>query len=227
VLILYNRPKFVGGGFMQITWYGHSCFLIKTSIGKRILIDPFDNNLGYENVFPKCDLITFSHNHFDTSYLNTTNNTTKLINQTGIFDMNYIKIEGFNSFHDKCNGHKRGSNIIYIFKEDKYTLCHLGHLGHIPSSSILENLKNIDILLIPIDGNFTLNGFEATKLCKLISPKYIIPMNYKTNKTSLNLDDPKNFILSQKYVKKINSNILDTSNLNPNYEPECILLKCP
>ena len=36
---------------MQLTWYGHSCFLIKTSIGKRILIDPFDNNLGYDNQF--------------------------------------------------------------------------------------------------------------------------------------------------------------------------------
>jgi L-ascorbate metabolism protein UlaG (beta-lactamase superfamily) len=94
---------------------------------------------------------------------------------------------------------------------------------------ILEKLKNIDILLIPIGGHFTLDGFESAKLCNLISPKYIVPMHYKTNTTSLYLDDPKNFIISMKSVKKINSNILDTSDLdiNSNLKSECILLTPP
>lgn len=212
---------------MQITWYGHSCFLIKTSIGKRILIDPFDNNLGYDNNFPKCDLITISHNHFYDSYLNKSNTITKVINKIGTFDIDFLKIEGFNSFHDKCNGLKRGPNIIYIIKDNIYSLCHLGDLGHIPCSLVLEKLKNIDILLIPIGGHFTLNGFEAANLCKLVSPKYVIPMQYKTNKTSLYLDDLKNFIISMKHIKKINSNILDTSDLDFTSKPECILLTPP
>ncbi len=214
---------------MQIIWYGHSCFLIKTSIGKRILIDPFSNNLGYENNFPKSDLITISHSHFDSSYINDINNTTKIINESGGFHLNFLDIEGFNSFHDKCNGLKRGSNIIFVFKDNNLSICHLGHLGHIPCSLILEKLKDIDILLIPIGGHFTLDGFESAKLCSLISPKYIVPMHYKTNKTSLYLDDPKNFIISMKNVKKINSNILDTSDLNIKSNPksECILLTPP
>jgi L-ascorbate metabolism protein UlaG (beta-lactamase superfamily) len=212
---------------MQIIWYGHSCFLIKTSIGKRILMDPFDSNLGYDNNFPKCDLITISHNHFDSSYLNDINSTTKVIKENGNFHFNLFKIEGLNSFHDKCNGLKRGPNIIYIFKDDNYSICHLGHLGHIPCSLTLEKLKNIDILLIPIGGHFTLDGFESAKLCNIISPKYIIPMHYKTNKTSLYLDDPKNFIISMKHIKKFNSNILDTSDLHFNYNSQCILLTPP
>ena len=91
--------------------------------------------------FPKCDLITISHNHFDNSYLNNSNNTTKVINETGTFDMNFLKIEGLSSFHDKCNGLKRGPNIIYIFKDDRYSLCHLGDLGHIPRSLVLGKIK--------------------------------------------------------------------------------------
>lgn len=212
---------------MQITWYGHSCFLIKTTIGKRILIDPFDNSLGYNNDFPKCDLVTMSHSHFDSSYCNTANNITKIISSIGTFDVDFLKIEGFNSFHDKCNGLKRGTNIIYLFKDDKYSLCHLGDLGHIPCSLVLEKLKNIDILLIPIGGHFTLNGFEAAKLCKLISPKYIIPMHYKTNRTSFYLDDPKNFIISMKCIKKNDSNILDTSDLDFSCASQCIILTPP
>ncbi|MFW2489393.1 Zn-dependent hydrolase [Clostridium chromiireducens] len=212
---------------MQITWYGHSCFLIKTSMGKRILIDPFDSSLGYDNNFPKCDLITISNNHFDSSYINDLNLKTKVINETGEFDINFIKVEGINSFHDKYNGLKRGPNIIYIFNDNKYSLCHLGDLGHIPCVSILEKLKNIDILFIPIGGHFTLNGHEAAKLCKLISPKYIIPMHYKTNKTSLYLDDPKNFIISMKNIKKVHSNILDTTELGSDLKTNCILLTLP
>lgn len=215
---------------MQLIWYGHSCFLIKTSFGKRILIDPFDSNLGYNNIFPKCDLIIISHNHLNISSLAQTNNTTKIINETGFFDMDFLKIEGLNSFHDKCNGLKRGPNIIYIIRNDKYSICHLGHLGHIPSSVTLKKLKDIDFLIIPIGGHFTLNGLEAANLCKLISPKYIIPMNYKTNKTNLHLNDPKNFILSMKHVKKINSNSLNISNLDLmdlKYKSECILFTPP
>ncbi|MVX66980.1 Zn-dependent hydrolase [Clostridium chromiireducens] len=212
---------------MQITWYGHSCFLIKTSMGKRILIDPFDSSLGYDNNFPKCDLITISNNHFDSSYINDLNLKTKVINETGKFDMNFIKVEGLNSFHDKYNGLKRGPNIIYIFNDNEYSLCHLGDLGHIPCVSTLEKLRNIDILFIPIGGHFTLNGYEAAKLCKLISPEYIIPMHYKTNKTSLYLDDPKNFIISMKNIKKVHSNILDTTKLGLDLKSNCILLTLP
>jgi len=212
---------------MQIIWYGYSCFLIKTSIGKRILIDPFDNILGYQNHFPKCDLITTSSNYYSNLYLNSPNPTTKVLNEAGVIHIDSLEIEGLNSFQDKYNGFKRGPNIIYTFKDKKYSLGHLGNLGHIPSSSVLEKLRNIDILIIPIGGNFTLNGFDATKLCKLICPKYIIPMHYKTNRNSLYLDDPKNFIISMKHIRKINSNILNTSDLNFMCESECILLTPP
>lgn len=212
---------------MQIIWYGYSCFLIKTSIGKRILIDPFDSILECQNHFPKCDLITTSSSYYNDLYLNSPNPTTKVLNEAGIIHIDSLEIEGLNSFQDKYNGFKRGPNIIYTFKDKKYSLVHLGNLGHIPSSSVLKKLRNIDILLIPIGGNFTLNGFDATKLCKLICPKYIIPMHYKTNRNSLYLDDPKNFIISMKHIRKFNSNILNTSDLNFMHESECILLTPP
>lgn len=212
---------------MQIIWYGHSCFLIKTSIGKRILINPFDHNLKNDSHFPKCDLIIASSSYYNNLYLNNPNHTTKVINEVGLFYMDSLEIEGLNSFQDKYNGLKRGPNIIYIFRDSKYSLGHLGNLGHIPSPSVLEKLRNIDILLVPIGGNFTLDGLDAAKLCKLICPKYIIPMHYKTNRNSLYLDDPKNFIISMKHIRKINSNILNTSDLILKYEYECLLLTPP
>ena len=37
---------------MQIIWYGHSCFLIKASSGKRILLDPFKIDINSNASFP-------------------------------------------------------------------------------------------------------------------------------------------------------------------------------
>lgn len=208
---------------MQIIWYGHSCFLIKTSIGKRILIEPFNNITKYNNNFPKCDLI-ITNSNYNNLDLSGSNSDTRIFNEIGTFHILDLELEGLNSFQDKCNGIKRGPNIIYIIKDNQYSLCHLGNLGHIPSHLVLEKIKNIDILLIPIGGNFTLNGFDAAKLCKLIHPKYIIPMQYKTNNSSLYLDDPKNFIISVKNVRKLNSNTINTSDLQFNCQSECLLL---
>lgn len=212
---------------MQLIWYGHSCFLLKTYKGKRILTDPFGNTIGYNNNFPKCDLITISHFHFEHSYLKNIDNTTKIINETGLFDMKFLTVEGIPTFHDKCNGLKRGPNIIYLFNVDGYKICHLGDLGHIPCDFILEKLRNLDILLIPIGGHFSLDGLEASELCKLILPKYIIPMHYKTYETSLYLEDSKKFITSMKYIKKLNTNIFDTSDFTLNNKSQTILLTPP
>ena len=58
---------------------------------------------------------------------------------------------------------------IYILKIDNINICHLGDLGHIPPTLVLDKLRNIDILFIPIGGHFTLNGlWSMQNLCKLI-----------------------------------------------------------
>lgn len=212
---------------MQIIWYGHSCFLIKTRNGKRILMDPFDNSLGYRNDFPKCDIITMSHSHSAHSYLNNINYDTKIINSCDSFNYNSIQITGINTFHDDCNGLKRGNNIIFVFRIDGLSICHLGDLGDIPSSSVLDKLKNMDVLLIPIGGHFTIDGTKAYKICSLIKPKYVIPMHYKTNILKMNIDDCKNFLINMPLIEKFPTNTLQLNHLDNTVLLKTILLKCP
>lgn len=202
--------------------------MIKTREGRRILIDPFDSSIGYNTDFPKCDLITISHTHFDHSFINEVNTHTQIINSFGTFDFEFLKLKGVKSFHDDFNGLKRGPNIIYIFKFPEMSIAHLGDLGCIPDESILAELNSLDFLIIPTGSNFTLNGEQASKLCKLLMPRYIIPMHYKTPLTNLKLSNCKDFILSMKKINKIKSNILDLSSfdLNDNYM-EVLFLKPP
>lgn len=212
---------------MQIVWYGHSCFLIKTRNGKRILIDPFDDSLGYNNDFPKCDVITMSHSHFAHSYVNKNNSNTKILNSCNSFNIDSIDITGIETFRDECNGLKRGSNIVFLFKIDDLNICHLGDIGEIPSSSVLEKLRDIDVLLIPIGGNFTVDGKKAYEICSLLKPKIVIPMHYKTNILKMNLDDCKNFLINMPLIEKLPTNIFQTNSIDNNVLLKTVLLKCP
>ena len=212
---------------MQIIWCGHSCFMIKTNEGKRILIDPFNISLGYDTHFPKCDLITISHNHFDHSYVNKINADTKIINTCGDFKFDFLQLKGIRSFHDNFNGLKRGNNIIFIYKFNNFSLAHLGDLGHIPDKSVLDELNSLDLLMIPVGGNFTLDGISASNLCRLLRPRYVIPMHYKTTLTNIQLNGCKNFITTMNDIIKINSNTIDLSDLDWKTDIIKVLLLTP
>jgi len=91
---------------------------------------------------------------------------------------------------------------------DSYSLCHLGDLGHKLSNNDIEAIGDVDILFIPVGGNYTIDGKEASELTKKINPKIVIPMHYKTSKVSLPLDGVETFVMNMKNALKIDSNTL-------------------
>ena len=64
---------------------------------------------------------------------------------------------------------------------DDYRICHLGDVGYVLSPEEIKSLGPIDVLLIPIGGNFTIDGKEAAELAKSINSHIVIPMHYKTS----------------------------------------------
>ncbi|MGH4052503.1 MAG: MBL fold metallo-hydrolase [Clostridium sp.] len=193
---------------MKITWLGHSSFLLENSKGKQLLTDPFDGTLGYE-VYKGCpNITTISHNHFDHNYTKELNDNCKIIDKIGSYNLDDIYIKGTPSYHDKNKGLKRGNNIIFTFRMDGYSLCHLGDLGHKLSNNDIEAIGDVDILFIPVGGNYTIDGKEASEITKKINPKIVIPMHYKTSKVSLPLDGVETFVMNMKNALKINSNTL-------------------
>lgn len=193
---------------MKITWLGHSCFLLEDSKGRKLLTDPFDNTLGYETYKGSPDVVTVSHNHFDHNYFSDLKGDYELVDKVGVFYACDIPIKGIPSYHDKDKGAKRGDNIIFTFKMDDYSLCHLGDLGHPLSNDDIEFIGNVDILFIPVGGNYTIDGKEASEVTKKINPKIVIPMHYKTSQVSFPLEGVETFLMYMKNASKIDSNTL-------------------
>ncbi|MCJ7689745.1 MAG: MBL fold metallo-hydrolase, partial [Clostridiaceae bacterium] len=145
----------------------------------------------------------------DHNYCKDIKGTYKILDKIGMFYVYDIPIKGIPSFHDKDNGLKRGGNIIFTFRMDEYTLCHLGDLGHILSDEDLDAIGNVDILFIPVGGNYTIDAKEAFSITKKMNPKIVIPMHYKTSLVSFPLDGVETFLMYMKNASKIDSNTLE------------------
>lgn len=202
---------------MEVKWIGNTSFLIKTSLGRRILLDPIQINPSIKNYDLNLDIITFSH-MYNKEILNfSENKKVKILNSICNFENEYIKIESYKTYKDNVNGYKRGENIIYMLNCEGYRICHLGSLGHLLNKELISKVYRCDLLFIPIGGNFCLDGKLASKLIKHINPKIIIPMAFKSGFDYPYLDGPYEFLSNMENVISLNDNTLylnDFKNLS-------------
>lgn len=169
---------------MEITYIAHSCFKIKGQ-DLTIVIDPYDASIGYKVPKMSADVVLLSHDHFDHSNKDAVSGYRLLINTPGEYDVAGTSIVGYPTFHDDTLGVDRGKNTIFYINIDGFSILHLGDLGHELSKDTIERLPDIDILIIPVGGVYTINAETATKVISSIEPGLVIPMHYQTKDLKL------------------------------------------
>lgn len=184
---------------MQIQYYGHSCFKITTKPGGRatddivLFFDPFDKNLGIRPPQGQADVVFVSHSHRDHNNISAIKGDPIIIETPGEYAVKGINVIGLDSFHDNQEGSERGRSTIYILEAEELKICHLGDLGCDLTGKQLEEIDGVDILFIPIGGNYTIDGKKAAELVRKIEPRIIIPMHYKIAGSSAEIEDEKKF----------------------------------
>ena len=161
---------------MDITWIGHSCFKMK---GRDVVVvtDPFSSDIGFTLPPLIADVVTVSHNHSDHNY--TAGVESKIVFDTpGEFEFKGIRINGIRTFHDEARGSERGRNTMFLFVIDGLRILHCGDLGHIPDSELIDGLGDIDVLMLPVGGKYTLPIETAVELVHQLEPKLVIPMHF-------------------------------------------------
>ena len=178
---------------MEISWLGHSCFRIK---GKEavILTDPYDSTIGYALGKPKADIVTVSHNHPGHSCVAGVSGARKAINGPGEYEIADVLITGIRTFHDREGGEKRGRNTVYLIEIDEVSICHLGDLGHVPTPEQVEEMSGVGVLLVPVGGLSTIDAAEAAETVRLLDPKLVIPMHFKTEVVKIELKPVGDFL---------------------------------
>jgi L-ascorbate metabolism protein UlaG (beta-lactamase superfamily) len=144
------------------------------------LTDPCDSETGYELHDLVCDAVTISHEHHDHNCLAIVAGTPQIIRTAGEHRAGEIPVTGFSNYHDNEKGTRRGENIVFLYEIDGLKILHLGDLGHMLSDETIQTIGDIDVLLAPIGGVFTINAKAATALADRLNAKVLIPMHYKT-----------------------------------------------
>src|SRR3989344_1368788 len=163
---------------MDVKYLGHSAFFIKSREAK-LVTDPFEPQMvGLK--FPKveADIVTVSHQHKDHNQAQLVVGTPLIIDMPGEFEKKSIRILGFQTFHDKQKGAERGENIAYKIEGEGISLLHCGDLGLVWDDSFIDQIGEINVLLIPVGGFYTIDSNEAVELVKKIEPSIVIPMHY-------------------------------------------------
>lgn len=188
------------GNEVIISWLGHSCFQIKWG-QVTIITDPAPPETGYQIPKQEADIVTISHDHWDHNYRSLVTGQPQVYDQVGSYSQQGIKITGLASWHDPKR--VRGENLIFRFDAPKMSLAHLGDLGEKPTNEVMEQLSDLDVLMVPVGGNFTMDAEAAYQLCCELRPKAIIPMHYKTKHLSFALDPAEKFLLKFPRVQKL------------------------
>lgn len=179
---------------MNIKWYGHSCFLLTSEDGTSILTDPPAPETGYRVGGISCCAVTVSHAHFDHNYTEAAEGAPEVISGAGEHKVGSVTVIGFPAFHDKEQGAKRGTVMMYLFEIDGIRILHAGDVGDQLTKEQINEIGVVDVLLVPIGGKYTLDYLEAREFANALRPSVVIPMHFKTPQCLIDIDDCSNFV---------------------------------
>lgn len=155
---------------MNITWLGHSCFILEAE-GFRALLDPYSEVPGLPDVETEADAVYCSHDHFDHAYTEKVRLTS---GKTNPFSVTEVR-----TFHDDKGGALRGTNVIRKFTAGGVSVAHFGDLGHPLSPEQLHELGPCDAILIPVGGFYTIDAATAKAVADAVGAPVIVPMHYR------------------------------------------------
>ncbi|GBE57966.1 metal-dependent hydrolase [bacterium BMS3Abin01] len=190
---------------MKIKWFGHSCFLITSASGATLLTDPYDttafpDTLFYTPIEAAPDVVTVSHHHADHDNTGALGGAPVIVTTAEPRQVHGFGIRGVAAWHDTEGGARRGDNMVFILSADGVTVCHLGDLGHELDSERAAAIGPVDVLLIPVGGNFTIDAATATRVWRQLDPAIAIPMHFRNDRCLFAIDGVDAFLKDKKDV---------------------------
>jgi L-ascorbate metabolism protein UlaG (beta-lactamase superfamily) len=166
---------------VTIQWLGHSSFLIITPGGTTALTDP--HSWHASPTAP--DLVTISNEHSTHNQARSVPGSPRVlrgrtpegewidINVTiGDLSIKSLPSSGGNAIEIPTQ------NTIFVFRTEGLCIVHLGNLRRPLSDKQRHHLGRPDVLMIPIDGQWTLSYDQIALTIMQLRPAIVLPMHY-------------------------------------------------
>ena len=181
-----------GGRGRDHLFSGHASFMIESPEGVRIVTD-YNDMIGAP-LTP--DIVTMNNAH-PTHYTDIIDPGVKYVLRgwdpaggVAAHRVEYRDVKVHNVPTNVREGNLRefgatryNGNSIFVFEVAGLCIAHLGHLHHTLTEAHLAELGAIDIVMVPVDGAWTLNQEDMIAVLPQIKPAIVIPMHVFTAAT--------------------------------------------
>lgn len=167
----------------RITFVGHSTFLIESARGVTISTD--HNDIWKPPLVPRVATMNRAHStHFT---LNPEPGIEHVLHGWGARGepaRHDVRVEDVRVRNVPTNirgfdgrTHYDG-NSVFVFEMAGLCIAHLGHLHHSLTRDHFRELGTIDVVLVPVDGIYTMGFQDMVDVLKLMDPSVIVPMHF-------------------------------------------------
>ena len=163
---------------MRLDYMAHSCFLVE-SRGFRVLFDPYHPRVGYAP--PKVynpDLLVVSHDHFDHNAVEQVSGASQVVRGVARRKFGPLVLDGQVGWHGEAE--EADAVALTLLEWEGKRLAHFGDIGRDLEDEQIDFFKGLDLLLIPCGGDYTFNGAQSAQLVRVLRPKIVVPMHYRT-----------------------------------------------
>ncbi|HEY6023514.1 MAG TPA: MBL fold metallo-hydrolase [Pseudolabrys sp.] len=167
----------------RLSYVGHSTFLIESPQLVRIATDY--NDYVRPPVLP--DIATMNHAHSSHYTLSPDPGIKYVLHgwtddeKPARIDLQYKDVRVRNvptNIRSFDGGTERHGNSIFIFEVANLCIAHLGHLHHTLTQQQLNEIGRVDIVLLPVDGSYTLDLDGMVEVLHALKAPLMIPMHY-------------------------------------------------
>ena len=173
---------------VRISYIGHATFLIESPQLVRIATDY--NDYVRPPILP--DIATMNHAHA-THYSLSPDPSIKYVlrgwaedEKPARIDLTYKDVRVRNvptNIRTWDGGTERHGNSIFLFEVANLCIAHLGHLHHTLTQQQLNEIGRIDVVMVPVDGNYTLDLDGMIEVLHALKAPLMIPMHYFSSDT--------------------------------------------
>ena len=173
---------------VRISYIGHATFLIESPQLVRIATDY--NDYVRPPILP--DIATMNHAHA-THYSLSPDPSIKYVlrgwaedEKPVRIDLTYKDVRVRNvptNIRTWDGGTERHGNSIFLFEVANLCIAHLGHLHHTLTQQQQNEIGRIDVVMVPVDGNYTLDLDGMIEVLHALKAPLMIPMHYFSSDT--------------------------------------------
>ncbi len=179
---------------MDITWHGYSCFTLKTK-NCTVVLDPYSDAVGLKLPALKADIVLISKQEEEHNNVAAIKEPGQVIDWPGEYEVKGVAITAHTLPQTKeKKSTKGGASLYFLLEIDGINICFLGDLQGELSDELIEGIGDVDLLMLPIGGNGTMDAKQAHNVIEEIEPRAILPMHYAVPGVKATLDGVEVFL---------------------------------